>query len=211
VVGKECADAQTSHTLSSARQSPMLGAMRIFRPRVRLSWALPLFIAGTVPLAAQPTTVPPPLEQVQVDCTRPQDASDTLVCGDAELRAADAICEDQASWLRRRSLCAFEADHRRCLIAAYTDRHAVLVASMQAATQPMRCNGAWKGHKLMFSAPASGHTLTITENGQLVAVATPPGSGWQPWVACSTARNSIRLQPRGSDPLTCHRQNDHGG
>jgi hypothetical protein len=205
----------------------MLGTMRDSGHRVELSWLLPLLVAGINPSVAQPTPVPPPLEQVQAECTRPQYASDTLVCGDAELRAADAevarlartppvlaadaIWEDQASWLRRRSLCAFEADHRGCLIAAYADRHAVLIASMQAATQPMRCNGAWKGRKLAISAPASRHSLTITENGQLVAVATPPGSGWQPWVVWSTAGNRIRLQPRGSDPFTCHRQIDHDG
>jgi uncharacterized protein len=134
----------------------MLGAMRrqYSCRRLEVSWLL-LLMAGADPASAQPAPVPPPLEQLQADCTRPQYASDTLVCGDAELRAADAdvaalastppslaadaIWEDQASWLRRRSLCAFKTDHRDCLVAAYADRLAVLAASARAANQPMHC------------------------------------------------------------------------
>lgn len=43
-----------------------------------------------VAVAAQPAPVPPPIIQSHADCTRPQYASDTLVCGDAELMAIDA-------------------------------------------------------------------------------------------------------------------------
>jgi len=190
--------------------------------RVAVSWLLPLLMAGSNPLAAQLTPVPPPLEQFQAECTRPQYASDTLVCGDAELlaadtqvaalastspaRAADAIWEDQASWLRRRSLCAFKTDHRGCLIAAYADRRAVLVASARAATQPIRCNGAWTGRTLASSPLATGEALTITENGQLVAVATPPGTAWQPWLVWHAAGSRIELQPKGVTPFTCRVQ-----
>lgn len=199
----------------------MLGKMlkRYSRRRVEPSWLLALLIAGADTSADQPAAVPPPLEQVQADCARPQYASDTLVCGDAELRAADAqvaalastspplaadvIWEDQASWLRRRSLCAFKTDHRSCLIAAYADRRAVLAASARAATQSMRCSGVWNGRMLASSSLAAGQALTITENGQLVAVATPSGTAWQPWLAWRAAGSRIKLQPLGGKSITC--------
>ena len=199
----------------------MLGAMQKRYPWhcVAVSWLLPLFTVGANPSAAQTMPAPPPLEQLQAECVRPQYASDTLVCGDAELRAADAqvaalastpparaadaIWEDQASWLRRRSLCAFNTDHRGCLIAAYADRRAVLVASARAATQPIRCNGAWNGRTLASNPLTAGQALTITENGQLVAVATPPGTAWQPWLAWRAAGSRIKLQPLGATPITC--------
>ena len=199
----------------------MLGDMlkRYSWHRVAVSWLLPLLMVGANPSAAQVVPVPPPLEQLQSECTRPQYASDTLVCGDAELRAADAqvatsantppplaadaIWEDQASWLRRRSLCAFKTDHRGCLIAAYADRRAVLAASEHDASQPMRCSGAWNGRTLARSTPAPGQSLTITENGRLVAVATPPGTVWQPWLAWRAAGGRIKLQPLGGTPIIC--------
>lgn len=199
----------------------MLGTMlnRYSRHRVAVSWLLPLLMAGANPSAAQPAPVPPPLGQLQADCARPQYASDTLVCSDAELRAvdaqvaalastppalaADAIWEDQAGWLRRRSLCAFKTDHRACLVAAYADRRAVLTARARVATQPIRCNGVLNGRTLASSSLAAGQALTITENGQLVAVATPSGTAWQPWLAWRAAGNRIKLQPLGGKSITC--------
>lgn len=199
----------------------MLGTMlkRYSRRRVEPSWLLALLIAGANTSAAQPALVPPPLEQVQADCARPQYASDTLVCGDAELRAADAqvaalastlpplaadaIWEDQAGWLRRRSLCAFKTDHRACLVAAYADRRAVLTASARAATQPIRCNGVLNGRTLASSTLIAGQALTITDNGQVVAVAMPPGPTWQPWLVWRATGNRIKLQPQGAAPVTC--------
>jgi uncharacterized protein len=153
---------------------------------------------------------------------RPQYASDTLVCGDAELRAADAevaalastpmslaydaLWEDQASWLRRRSLCAFKTDHRDCLVAAYADRLAVLAASARAATRLIRCTGTWSGRTLASSSLDAGPALTITENGQLVAVATPSGTTWQPWLAWTSAGSTITLQPHDARPFNCRLQ-----
>jgi uncharacterized protein len=190
--------------------------------RVAASWLLPLLMACANPSSAQTLAVPPPLEQLQAECTRPQYASDTLVCGDAELRAADAQVaalastspalaadakwEDQASWLRRRSLCAFKTDHRDCLIAAYADRRAVLAAIAHPATQPLRCNGAWHGRALSSSPVAAGQALTITDNGQVVAVATPPGTAWQPWVAWSESATGLKVQPLGASPFVCRLQ-----
>lgn len=89
--------------------------------------------------------VPPPGDQVSADCAAPVYASDHLVCADAELRALDTQMlrlwrmvearhpEDgglrvaQAAWFRERSLCAFEADHRACVAAAYRSRIAALL------------------------------------------------------------------------------------
>jgi uncharacterized protein len=201
----------------------MLGAMLVKNSchRLEASWLL-LLMAVAGPVVAQPAPVPPPLEQLQADCTRPQYASDTLVCGDAELRAADvqvaalastplslaadALWEDQASWLRRRSLCAFKTEHRECLVAAYADRLAVLAASARAATRPMHCNGPLNGRTLASSSLAAGPALTITENGQLVAIATPPGAAWQPWLAWTSAGITITLQPQSARPFTCRLQ-----
>lgn len=202
----------------------MLGAMRKRNAchRAAVSWLLPLLMLDASPSSAQTLPVPPPLEQLQAECTRPQYASDTLVCGDAELRAADAQVaalastsptlaadakwEDQASWLRRRSLCAFETDHRGCLIAAYADRRAVLAAIAHPATQPLRCTGAWHGRALSSSPISAGQALPINENGQVGAVATPPGTAWQPWVAWSESATGLKVQPLGASPFVCRLQ-----
>ena len=199
----------------------MLGSIRKRHRQIRavVSLLLSLLAAGTGPSAAQPAPVPPPLDQQQANCTHPQYASDRLVCSDAGLRvtdaqvaalaskppalAAGAIWEDQPSWLRRRSLCAFEKDHRGCLVAAYADRHAVLSASALTATQPIRCDGAWSGRRLESSALAAAQAVAITENGRLVAVATPPGTAWQPWLAWRAQGSGITLMPQGGASFTC--------
>lgn len=38
----------------------------------------------------------------------------------------------QAEWFRNRSLCAFDADHRGCVVAAYHSRIAALLALLHA-------------------------------------------------------------------------------
>ena len=199
----------------------MLGAMRkrYAWHRVKHLWALPLLMATADPSAAQPAPVPPPLEQLQADCTRPQYASDTLVCGDAELRTADAqvaalagtpptlaagaIWEDQAAWLRRRSLCAFTADHRGCLVAAYTDRRSVLVAASAPATQPLRCTGTWQGRSLKGSAIAPDQPITIRENALLLGVATAKSAHWLPALAWVSAGRGIKLEVQDGRQFNC--------
>lgn len=91
--------------------------------------------------------VPPPPEQVSANCDAPTYASDQLVCHDPELleldrrmralltrldlevlAAAGSDVESQASWFRRRSLCAFADAHTACLRAMYVDRISALEA-----------------------------------------------------------------------------------
>lgn len=94
--------------------------------------------------------VPPPVAQVSADCAAPVYATDLLVCSDPTLRALDAqllrfwvMAEGRhrlddaeraahAEWFRNRSLCAFDADHRGCVVAAYHSRIATLLALLDA-------------------------------------------------------------------------------
>lgn len=100
--------------------------------------------------------VPPPLEQETADCASPVYASDHLVCGDPELHLLDGrlktsnhilpaqssqFLESAGQWFKRRSLCAFEPNHRACLIEAYTDRLDMIaaIASQSEKAQKYRC------------------------------------------------------------------------
>jgi uncharacterized protein len=117
------------------------------RGKVAILVALLLGAAGGSS-AAQP--VPPPAEQISADCGAAIYATDQLVCSDTTLRALDAemlrlwtraeakgrVTEAgrsaQREWFRQRSLCAFEADHRACALAAYRARIATLRARFDA-------------------------------------------------------------------------------
>lgn len=183
-----------------------------------LSMALagPAAIAQPAPMAAP---VPPPIAQIRADCARPQYASDTLVCGDSGLVALDAevaglaatapalaaaaIWEDQAAWFRRRSLCAFNADHRDCLIAAYTDRRSVLIAATAPAPQKLVCTGAWQDMGVTGSMSASGQPMTFRENGALLGVATMKSSGWQPILAWRAGKPGVRLKAQDGRQFHC--------
>ncbi|MFN9634319.1 MAG: hypothetical protein ACK54U_00300 [Sphingomonadales bacterium] len=93
--------------------------------------------ASSLLALAQSAAVPPPVEQTSADYARPTYASAMLVCEDSELKARDAelaafvssaplagaaLMESDAEWFKRRSRCAFAADHRACLAAAYAGR-----------------------------------------------------------------------------------------
>ena len=187
-------------------------------------WLLPAYMALVLmpggPVASEPVPVPPPLPQMRADCVRPQYASDALVCGDSELVAADAevaalaattpnladgaVWEDQAAWLRRRSLCAFSADHRGCLVAAYADRRSVLSAATEPATQQVRCFGAWQGRSLTGSAIASGQPVTLHDRGLLLGVATANNALWQPMLSWRAAGHDFDLQAQDGRQFKCH-------
>lgn len=87
--------------------------------------------------------VPPPPAQVTADCVSPTYASDQVVCADDGLRELDhlllerigtengvrstaADLDSDEDWFRRSRRCAFEAEHRECLLAAYCLRLALL-------------------------------------------------------------------------------------
>ena len=169
------------------------------------------------PAIAQPAPVPPPVAQRGADCARPQYASDILVCGDSALRAMDsevaalaktpllladgALWEDQSAWIRRRSLCAFQADHRACLAAAYADRRTVLIAANTMPNRPLRCDGGWRGRKLLASESAAA--LVIQSDGRLLSVASVAGPAWQPLIVLRRSGRSIMLRPQSGRPLQC--------
>lgn len=58
----------------------------------------------------------------------------------AGLRIDGVLTESSTEWLRRRSLCAFSANHRACVEAAYRERISVVQALMaaQGGTAPRR-------------------------------------------------------------------------
>lgn len=170
-------------------------------------------------LAQSPSAVPPPVEQVSADCSRPQYASDRLVCDDPDLRALDAdvarlgrveprladgaVWEGQSAWFRRRAQCAFQAEHRSCLIAAYTDRRAVLEAAHSVGERALRCDGAWQGRPLAATVAIAGKPLSITENGLLVATASPVTGRWQPWLTWRASGSRIVFEPRTGLKVWC--------
>ncbi len=178
-----------------------------------------LGLAAAGPTAAQPAPVPPPIEQLRADCARPQYASDLLVCGDPALMAADAevaalaavapalapdaIWEDQATWFRRRSRCAFLADHRACLVDAHADRRAVLMATGAASDRPLRCDGGWRGRRLLSSAVVTGQPIVIRQNGAVLAIATLTTAYWQPALAWQAKARGIRLRTPDGRQFDC--------
>jgi len=104
------------------------------------------------PLSAR--AVPPPSVQFTTDCDEPVYASDQLVCADPELRELNRLlaewigagivaavtadtAESDAEWFSRSRMCAFEADHRGCLRAAYCPRPVWLGGS--SAQIPATC------------------------------------------------------------------------
>ncbi|MFM9979227.1 MAG: hypothetical protein ACKVOP_14430 [Sphingomonadaceae bacterium] len=170
-------------------------------------------------LAQMPSAVPPPIEQASANCVRPQYASDTLVCEDPALRALDAdvarlgrieprlavgaIWESQFAWFRRRAQCAFQADHRDCLVAAYTDRRAVLEATALTGERPLRCEGPWRGRPLVVTTATAGNPLKIAENGLLVAVASAGTKNWKSWIGFRASGPRLVLELRTGSKVRC--------
>jgi len=93
--------------------------------------------------AVSADAVPPAPVQTTANCEAPSYASDTLTCEDAGLRELDTLLalriahrnatlssttddEMDQDWFQRSRLCAFEADHRACLLAAYCFRLAAI-------------------------------------------------------------------------------------
>ena len=101
-------------------------------------------------LACPAAAIPPPPGQVSANCESPTYASDQLVCNDPELAALDQLlaslvalgmsqtesgAADQSDedWFQSSRLCAFEADHRACLLKAYCKRISLLNCGTPAA------------------------------------------------------------------------------
>jgi uncharacterized protein len=161
-----------------------------------------LFLAVSTILAlAQPAAVPPPLEQTSADCARPTYASDMLVCGDSELKARDAelaglvssaplagaaLMESDADWFKRSRRCAFEADHRACIAAAYAGRltlRRMLAVPAPDASKPATCKGGKGTQDVSLAVLAEGTRLVIRDRatGAPLGVAPPPSAKDAPW------------------------------
>lgn len=99
-----------------------------------MNWTLTLLCCGA---AASVFATPPPPPQVTADCKYPTYASDILVCEDGSLLELDSALatriaertrqlpagyENDEEWFRLSRLCAFETDHRDCLVTAYCQR-----------------------------------------------------------------------------------------
>lgn len=158
-------------------------------------------LALSSPALAQ-MSVPPPMEQLTADCARPVYASDQLVCGDTELRQLDArlaailnmpaaangiaLIESDDQWFKRRSRCAFETDHRACLVQSYRDRLAFLESATQMRERKWGARCTIWGQVEIDRVP-NGYMLVRTRDDQsLRAIAAPVSeqSVWKPvWTA----------------------------
>jgi hypothetical protein len=174
--------------------------------------------------------VPPPPDQVVADCTHPTYASDMLVCSDPELlgldrRVADALkrvepaavltanslFEAQDAWFRRRSRCAFSAQHAGCLRAAYSERLAVLDAlgagapTLARAGVLARCSCAPWGSIDVRIVVAGDRLIALDGAGRVLAVAldAQPREDWSPYVRFVASGATIRLIALAHPPFEC--------
>ena len=172
--------------------------------------------ASSLLALAQSAAVPPPVEQTSADYARPTYASAMLVCEDSELKARDAelaafvssaplagaaLMESDAEWFKRRSRCAFSADHRACLLAAYDERMALreaLTAAPSPDEKPALCTAGKGGIGTRYS-PAPGNALVLRDASTEEALGVlfrhePEDAPWKPFAAYSllAMRMSIR-------------------
>lgn len=117
----------------------------------------------------------------------------------AGVRLDGALTESVGAWFRRRSLCAFSADHRGCVAAAYQERTGVVQALLATRTgaQPLalQCGANhWRGR---YVRTAAGLDLLVLANdtGQAVGVslAAPAGPDWRPFLSHDSARGGRDL------------------
>ena len=182
-----------------------------------------LYLIGLPALTVQ--AVPPPAEQIGANCAAPVYASDRLVCDDVELRAIDtanvrasaafaslplangSLIEANAPWFHRRSLCAFEGEHRACLLEAYGDRALILQGALASGGigRRLRCQGEWSKRALQMTISGNGAIL-LADAGQLFAAATPqrPDAIWQPAVIYQQRGKRFAFEPRGKAAIICH-------
>ena len=160
-------------------------------------------LAFSVPASAQ-MPVPPPVEQSTADCARPVYASDQLLCDDPELRQLDtqlaevlrvpaawngsALIESDSQWFKRRSRCAFESDHRACLLQSYRDRLAFLASATQTRDRTLYATCASWG-RVEIDRMQNGYMFVRTRQNQAMKAIAAPVSGqssWKPvWAAAS--------------------------
>ena len=176
-------------------------------------------IALLFTLTLQAAPIAPPLPQTVADCNQPTYATDQLVCADPVLRAADRELasvmasvptarvagrwiENQEAWFRRSRRCAFQADHARCVAAAYRERSAVLTALRQEAP-------VTTGECRLTDGGRAGSTqvndvTVLVGSGQVIAVAMPAGRNWTSFIAVSgSGRTSVLQNLTGAVVARC--------
>jgi uncharacterized protein len=168
--------------------------------------------------------VPPPLEQATAECVRPTYASDMFVCGDVELKGIDAllaaerqmtipisfsptaIWEDDTSWFRRRSACAFVSTQRSCLTSAYAERRAVL-ASARAfdGTGDWTCSRPKGGPSFLGKIDSTG-VLTVGSPTGIEGIATSGlgnEGGWKGYATYTVAKNRLTARKDKTTVFRC--------
>lgn len=191
-----------------------------------LTWLLLTGVAGGAGDMANLAAVPPPLPQQSANCDRPTYASDQLVCTDPQLRTMDglyrsmldqqgaisiaAVWEDNSLWFRRRSRCAFEAEHRDCLVHAYADRIATIEvarSSVQAASwRQVQCDGPWREIEVRVIRSETENRIVFRDNKAMLAVASPlPSLGpWLPYLGYELQGSNIALHSVAGLRINCH-------
>ncbi|MFN3450727.1 MAG: hypothetical protein ACK4ZE_01095 [Sphingorhabdus sp.] len=167
----------------------------------------------STPMRAQ-DSVPPPMEQMTADCARPVYASDQLVCGDQALQLLDArlsamlgqnqvtpisaFYESDDAWFKRRSRCAFEVEHKSCLIEAYSDRIAVVEALSADTASPKTatCKILPNIRRVLIGTTPGGQIIVRDSRNVLIGVASEKAKTgiWKPMLAVATSRNSYQFE-----------------
>lgn len=173
--------------------------------------------------ASASAPVPPPPVQETADCQRPTYATDQLVCADAGLRGLDAEMvrylgairsatlpasiwfEDQSAWFKRRSLCAFESDHRACVTLAYRTRMIELreAGRIHSAGRPIRCDPPIA--TTMTGPGEMGSRVLRDRDGGVAGVAFPKRAGaWRPFLITQPRAEGLQMAAaNGAVSATC--------
>lgn len=180
--------------------------MKVARQSAALALSAWLLSSSVQTSAQMP--VPPPVEQSTADCSRPVFASDQLVCSDRELRDLDRqlaqglrqntalpendFTESDSQWFKRRSRCAFETEHRSCLLDAYQDRIAIIESAAAAPVRTLAAKCKSFGRVSLGISPTGHMSLHAIKTTALIAVASPAG-GQSPWKPALTFMDRGRV------------------
>lgn len=177
-------------------------------------------LSSSVQTSAQ-MPVPPPVEQSTADCVRPVFASDQLVCSDPELRDLDRqllqalrlytalpqnnFVENDREWFKRRSRCAFETEHRSCLLDAYRDRIAIIESEAMTPVRTLAAKCKTLGRMSLGILPTGHMSLHSITTTALIAIASPEGgqSPWKPALAISERGRVFEFKNHAGSNLSC--------
>lgn len=176
---------------------------------------------------AAPAAVPPPTDQTSANCANPVYASDQLVCSDGDLKARDAelaaliskapiggtaLMESDNAWFARRSQCAFAADHRACLVAAYDERmilrKAMTIAPEASAKYALCKVGSANLGTRHYSAFGSNAGLVLRDanSGQVLAVLfrpAPKDAAWKPYASYTLRATRLSIKAEDGTAWPC--------